>query len=224
MAVASLATAVLLAGTSDTSAQTGAAVAPTSKIGCFRGAPPPVCTSFWIVEMQAQKPVAQTRRPVLYHDEAPVRMHSFESEIEWNVGHMVNLTPTFALGGVVTLGTGAEDRLAGVKVRARRWLDPSLSLEVQAGLLRTDNRQPTPVGLTGDVRLNIRDQGSVFVRWDGLSLSSAGSPAGPYFDPGGFQQALSFGIGAGSMPAVIGTGALGLGFAIVLGLVLSDSN
>jgi len=194
------------------------------KVGCFRGHPSPSCRSFWIFEMQGQTPVVQSRRPVFYGDAPPVRMHSFESELEWNLGHMVNLTPSWALGGVVTLGTGTGDHISGAKIRARRWLNPSVSLEVQGGLLRTGNRDPAPMGVTGDLRLNIRDQGSVFVRWDGVDLVEIGAPGDYYYDPAAFAQALSVGIGVGSVPAVIGTGALGLGFAIVLGLALQDSN
>lgn len=197
---------------------------PAQKVGCFRGQPTPICRSFWIFEMQGQTPVAQSRRPIFYQDEPPVQMHSFESELEWNLGHMMNLTPSWALGGVVTLGTGTGDHISGVKARARRWLNPNVSLELQGGLLRTGNRQPAPMGVTADVRLNIRDQGSVFVRWDGVDLDELGTPGGHYYDPAAFAQAFSVGIGVGSTPAAIGTGALGLGFAIVLGLLLQDSN
>ncbi|MEX2465428.1 MAG: hypothetical protein WD995_00875 [Gemmatimonadota bacterium] len=58
----------------------------------------------------------------------------------------------------------------------------------------------------------------------GVDLVEIGAPGDDYYDPVAFAQALSVGIGLGSMPAAIGTGALGLGFAIVLGLVVRDSN
>jgi hypothetical protein len=219
------AVAVALAGgAGSAAAQVVGGPGQAQKVGCFRGQPSPICRSFWIFEMQGQTPVVQTRRPVFYQGEPPVQMHSFESELEWNLGHMVNLTPAWALGGVVTLGTGTGDHISGVKVRARRWLNPNVSLELQSGLLRTGNRHPTPLGVTADLRLNIRDQGSVFVRWDGVDLVELGAPGDNYYDPAAFAQAFSAGIGVGSMPAVIGTGALGLGFVIVLGLVLRDSN
>lgn len=214
----------LWGGAGSAAAQVGDGPVQPQKVGCFRGQPLPTCRSFWIVEMQGQTPVVQSRRPIFYWDEPPVQMHSFERELEWNLGHMVNLTPSWALGGVVTLGTGTDDHLSGVKVRARRWLDPNVSLELQGGLLRTGNRHPAPMGVTADVRLNIGDQGSVFVRWDGVDLVELGAPGGDYYDPAAFAHAFSVGIGLGSMPAVIGTGALGLGVAIVLGLALQDSN
>jgi len=214
----------LWGGAESAGAQVGDTTSEAGKVGCFRGQPIPNCRSFWIFEVQGQTPVAQSRRPVFYGDAPPVRMHSFESELEWNLGHMINLTPDWAVGGVVTVGTGTGDHISGAKVRARRWLNPSVSLEVQGGLLRTGNRDPAPMGVTGDLRLNIRDQGSVFVRWDGVNLVEIGAPGADYYDPAAFAQAFSVGIGIGSIPAVIGTGALGLGFAIVLGLALQDSN
>ncbi|HUP53778.1 MAG TPA: hypothetical protein VM198_14955 [Longimicrobiales bacterium] len=214
----------LCGGAGSAAAQVVDGPGQAQKVGCFRGQPLPSCRSFWIFEMQGQTPVVQSRRPVFYGDQPSVQMHSFETELEWNLGHMVNLAPSWALGGVVTLGTGTDNRVSGVKARARRWLNPNVSLELQGGLLRTGNRARTPVGVTADVRLNVRDQGSIFFRWDGVDLVELGAPGDDYYDPAAFAQAFSVGIGVGSMPAVIGTGALGLGFAIVLGLVLQDSN
>ncbi|MCA1791421.1 MAG: hypothetical protein LC667_16710, partial [Thioalkalivibrio sp.] len=176
----------LWGGAGNAAAQVGDEAAEAQKVGCFRGQPMPSCRSFWIFEMQGQAPVVQSERPVFYQNEPPVQMTSFESDLEWNLGHMVNLTPDWALGGVVTVGPGAEDYISGVKVRARRWLNPDVSLELQGGLLRTDNRHPTPKGVTGDVRLNIRDQGSLFVRWDGVNLVEIGSPGDDYYDPAAF--------------------------------------
>lgn len=204
-------------------AQQAPSEAGSRQVGCFRGQPLPACRSFWILEMQAQAPLVQTTRPVLYGSGQVVGLTAFDAELEWNLGHMVNVSPRFALGGVLTVGTGGAGPLSGVKVRARRWLSDDLSVEVEGGLLRSDERYPVANGATGDVRLNIRDHGSFFVRWDGVHLSSNEQPGGVYADPGGLQQALSVGAGAGSLPAVIGTGALGLGYLVLLSLFLETS-
>ena len=195
------------------------------RTGCFRGRPLPTCKSFWIVEMQGYQPLAQTTRLVSYSDGRPVEMTAFEGSLEWNVGHMVNVGPTFAIGGTLSVGShGGSGIFTGLKARARHWISEDLSLELAAGLLEAGGQYPSARGATADVRVNIRDQGAFFVRWDGVSLSGVQFPDASYFDEGGFQQAISVGAAAGSVPALIGTGALGLGYVIVLGIFLGNSS
>lgn len=195
------------------------------RIGCFRGRPLPACKSFWIVEMQGYQPLAQTTRSVSYSDGRPVEMTAFESSLEWNVGHMVNVSPTFAIGGTLSVGPhGGSGIFTGLKARARHWLSQDLSLELAGGLLDAGGDYPPASGATADIRINIRDQGAFFVRWDGVSLSDVQFPDASYFDEGGFQQAISVGASAGSVPALIATGALGLGYVILLGIYLGDSS
>jgi len=201
---------------------------PAASVGCFRGRPLPACRSFWLVEMQGSTPLAQKSRMVQWGPGNPeIRRDAINEVLEWNLGHMVNVTPTWAVGALFTLGTGNDDVLTGMKLRARRWLSRDLSLELEGGVLRTnaDNSVfPGVSGSTADLRLNIRDQGSFFVRWDGVRVP----PADPIFtqdghiDPGGFQHGISVGASAGSIPALIGTGALGLAYTILLALYLSD--
>ena len=196
----------------------------TARVGCLRGQPLPACKSFWLVEMQGYTPLAQSSRRVTYGSVQPVEIQAFESNLEWNLGHMVNLTPTFALGGTLSIGpSGGTGIFSGARLRARRWISPDWSLEVSGGLLDSDARYPSARGVTFDARVNIRDQGAFFVRWDGASLSPESFPESGHFDPGGFQQAISIGAAAGSVPALVGTGALGLGYVILLGVYLSDS-
>lgn len=190
------------------------------KIGCFRGRPLPACKSFWIVEMQGTTPLAQTTRQVAYSDGLPVPVESYESQLEWNLGHMANLNPKFALGGVITLGTPGGSLLSGIKARARRWLNDDVSIELEGGW-RTADQYPRGNGATADLRLNVRDQGSFFLAWDGKVLPRQEFP-GSFLDPGGFAQAFSVGAGLGSVPALVGTGALGLGVLIVLAILISD--
>lgn len=177
------------------------------------------------MEIQGIARVVQTGRAILTAGGFDANHDTYENVLEWNLGHMVNLGPTWALGGVVTLGTGSDGPLTGVKLRARRWLSPDLSLELEGGLLRSnahDTRFPPVNGVTADVRLNLRDQGSVFVRWDGLPLSEEHHGNG-YGDPGGFQQALSLGLGLGSTPALVGSAVTGVTIVVLFAHFLSEA-
>lgn len=196
------------------------------KVGCLRGQPLPACKSFWIVEMQGTTALLQTSRVVSYGGGYETATDAFEERLEWNLGHMVNLTPTFALGGTFTVGNGNTDALTGVRLRARRWMSRDISVEGEGGLLRTTAGGATYPGVTGvtaGLRLNIRDQGSFFVRWDGVSLPEVRQTDSWIFhDPGGFHHGLSVGASAGSVPALIGTGALGLAYTVLLALWWTD--
>lgn len=161
------------------------------QVGCFRGRPLPVCKSFWIFEMQGNAPLVQTEG---------AGGKAFDNELEWNLGHMVNVDSTYAIGGVVTVGTGNDNALTGLKLRGRRWLRSDLSLEAEGGLVWKD----ATVGGTAALRLNIRDQGSFYLRWDMLPNLAHGA-----------QHALSLGVGTGSVPALITSGAAGLAVLII---------
>lgn len=211
LAAVPLAAGLLLSGADASSAQ--------ESVGCLRGRPLPACKTFWIVEMQGSTPLAQTSRTVVYGGDIQEGSDAFDQVLEWNLGHMVNLSPTFAVGGELTLGTGNTDVLTGMRLRARRWLGKDLSVELEGGLLRTDagqSRYPGVYGGTVDVRFNIRDQGSFYVRWDALDLEEQSFDW--MFDPGGFHHALSLGASAGSVPALVGTGALGLAWTILFAI------
>lgn len=225
--VAGALVALAMSGTANSGAarqQAPAADARGGQIGCFRGKPLPACRSFWIFELQGSAPLVQTRRRVVNtFPDGPTltqRATAFESSLEWNLGHMVNVSPSWAVGGVFTAGPDGRGAFRGVKARARRWLSPDVALELEGGLLAADVQgagTPGHSGVTADVRLDIRDQGSFFVRWDGVPLREAIYPYG-YYDSGGFQQALSAGVGLGSVPALIGSTVTGLA---VLVLVIS---
>lgn len=195
------------------------------RTGCFRGRPLPACKSFWLLELQGFTPLAQTTRLVSYSDGRPVEMTAFEGTLEWNLGHMVNVSPTFAIGGTLSVGPhGGSGIFTGLKARARHWLSEDLSLELAGGLLEAGGHYPSARGATADVRINVRDQGAFFVRWDGVSLPGERHPDARYVDEGGFQQAVSVGVAAGSVPALVATGALGLGYVIFIALYLGASN
>ena len=199
-----------------------------AKVGCFRGRPLPDCKSFWIFEMQGSVPLLQTERFLYIDGNAPIGNDVFDSQLEWNVGHMVNLGETFSLGGVITVGTGNTDPLTGIRARIRRWFSTDVSLEVEAGILRsnaTDTQFPGVNGGTADIRLNIRDHGAFFVRWDVLPLPEEVYPAySSYYQPARTYYGTSVGVALGSVPAVAGTGALGVVFAVLLGMFVADSS
>ncbi len=211
------------------------------QIGCFRGRPLPACKSFWIFEMQGSAPLAQTSRTIRFYSDpdrtgfgrlSEYPRTAFESVLEWNLGHMVNMGSTYAIGGVVTGGTGNGDPLTGLKLRVRRWLHSDLSLEAEGGLLWNDANGGGPsstVGGTAALRLNIRDQGTFYLRWDMLPIAAR---SGSFYDPGdrsrgslldssGTQHALSIGVGTGSVPALITTGAAGVALAVVFALLVA---
>lgn len=202
------------------------AAQPQPKVGCLRGRPLPACKSFWILEMQGTTALVQTTRLVSHGDGYETATDAFDERLEWNLGHMVNVSPTFALGGVLTVGNGNTDALTGVRLRARRWMSRDVSVEAEGGLLRTTAGGATYPGVNGTtlgLRLNIRDQGSFFVRWDGVSIpEERRNDHWVFHDPGGFQHGLSVGASAGSVPALIGTGALGLAYTILLAIWWND--
>jgi hypothetical protein len=198
------------------------ASAAQEQIGCLRGKPLPDCRSFWVLEMQGLTPLGQTTRTVTWSgggEPYSYPVEAFSTQVEWNLGHMVNLSNGTAVGGVFTVGSGGPDPLTGLRLRGRKWLTKDLSVELEAGLLRSDlggSFYGGANGWTSDVRLNIRDQGSFFLRYDGVSVREQTDALGGHSDPGGTHHGLSVGASAGSVPALVGTGALGLAYIVLL--------
>ena len=219
LASAALTCVATLAGASGLAAQ--------AKVGCLRGQPLPACRSFWLLEMQGSTALVQTTRMVSYGGDVQAATDAFGEVLEWNLGHMVNLTPAFAVGGVFTVGSGSSDVLTGLRLRGRRWLSDDLSVELEGGLLKTTAggaAYPGKGGPTVGLRLNVRDQGSFFVRWDGVSLPEVlPTESWMHHDPGGFHHGLSVGASAGSVPALIGTGALGLAWTVFFAVYWTDN-
>ena len=131
-------------------------------MACWQGAPRPTCGGFVIVEMQGVLPLAQSQR-----GQTGSGLETFDSQLEWNVGYLGNVGNRWAVGATVSLGTGAGGVLTGLRARARRWLGPQHSLELEGGMLRTQAMfQPGDLtGVTAGVRFNVADRGSLFVRW-----------------------------------------------------------
>lgn len=198
-------------------------------IGCFRGNPLPRCKSFWIFEMQGSLPIAETSRLVDTGYNGPEETGTFDPVFEWNLGHMMNTSDEWAFGGVMTVGTGNSNPLTGLKARARRWMNPQVSVEAETGAMWSDASGfhfNSLLGGTAAVRLNIRDQGQFYLRWDVLSIPEERidrSGTREYYDPGGVQHGVSVGASVGSVPSLVGTGALGVAFVVILAIVASEN-
>ena len=174
---------------------------------CWQGAPLPACGGFFVFEMQGVMPLVQSQTRV--YD-----FRTFESYFEWNLGYMGNVGTLWAVGATVSIGAGAGDALTGLRARARRWLGPQRSLELEGGMFRSFQHGDL-TGVTAGVRFNLGDRGSLFVRWDGIDV-----PAFSSARPAGFKQALHVGVGTGSTWALATTGALGLGVLTLVAIVL----
>jgi hypothetical protein len=193
---------------------------------CWRGAPPPACGGFFLIEAQGAFPLVSSAETVSFPGGTPVERDAFESRLEWNLGYMVNVSPAWAVGGAVTLGTGSYDALTGVRARARRWLTPQMSVEVESGMLVTHAANlggARPLrGFTADARLNVGDHGSFFLRWDAVDVPAAPAYGGFVPHSGGLEQALYVGVGTGSTWTVAGTAVLGLWYAFVIAALVTS--
>lgn len=196
----------------------------TGSFACWHGAPPPTCGGFFIVEAQGVFPLVSSGRSFRIGNGHLIEQRAFESRLEWNLGYMTNVSPRWAVGGALSVGTGSYDALTGLRARVRRWLHPQLSLELQGGLVRTHAANVAGGvvdGVSADVRLNVRDHGSFFVRWDGVPV-----PQRLHWDgtllPATFENALIVGVGTGSTWTVVGSGLLGLWYlAAIAGFATS---
>ena len=205
------------------SAQAPDPSAATPRVGCFRGEPRPTCASFWLVELQGSTalyaPTVEVQTPG-----GGYRVETSGSQFDLSLGHMANVHPRWAIGGTVSLGTGADDLFTGVRARARRWLTPDFSLELETGLARGHANHtwyPSKTGFSTGVRFNIQDYGSVFVRYDRYGAMDADSVFGP-FEPRvtGPQHFVRGGVGLGSKAALVGTGAVAVGYGVLIALLL----
>lgn len=150
----------------------------------FRGKPLPECRSFWITEMGVAIGKAD------FHN----------TYITWEVGHMVNVSPRFALGGTILTAFDTEDVRVGIKARVRRWLGPRMSVELSPGVILYDHRYLSePPGWTVHVGLNYGD----WIALTGQVEKVKGLEAGRYV---GFK--------VGSYPALVGFGLSAIGAAI----------
>jgi hypothetical protein len=207
------------------SAQAPDSSASAPRVGCFRGETRPTCASFWLIELQGSTALLAPNYLVQEADYS-YRVDESEAQYELTLGHMANLNRDWAVGGAVSLGTGADDAFTGFRGRVRRWVSPDLSLEFEAGLARDRGNygwySPT-TGFSTGLRFNIQDYGSVFVRYDGYRAVDPDSFFGPYESSfAGSRHFVRGGVGLGSKAAVAGTGLLAVGYVVLLGIVLAS--
>lgn len=202
--------------------QTAAGEAPAAF--CWQGQALPACRGFVIFELEGAWAVAST---TVVHESsaASTEYPVFRDELKWHLGAMRNVSEDWALGATLSLGTGSPGPLTGIRVRARRWLRPPMSAELELGAVDTGINDRfgsgSGWGPTFGARLNMRDQVSVFARWEG-AYAEAGSDT--YFErEAGFHQGLYVGASAGSMVALGGTVVLGA-VALWIAYALSQSD
>lgn len=190
---------------------------------CWRGKALPACRSFALFELEGGLAVAST---TFVHESSVVTTEypAFVNELKWHLGAMRNLTDEWALGATLSLGSGSPSAVTGIRVRARRWLNPPMSAELEAGAVDTgiNDRFGSGVGWgpTVGARLNMGDHLSVFTRWEG-AYAQAGSDLN-FHRESGFHQGLYVGASAGSTVAVAGSAALGA-LALWVAYVLSQT-
>ena len=178
---------------------------------CWRGKALPACRSFALFELEVARAVASTK--ILHQREGQTftEYPFFGNELTWNLGAMRNMSQEWALGGTVSLGTGSPGILTGMRLRARRWLSPPGSAELEAGIFSTGINQRVGSGMswgpTVGVRLNVADRFSVVSRWE-AAHASAGSD-GFFEREAGLHHGLYLGASAGGTIAVAGTAVIG---------------
>ena len=212
---------VLIGAGGTLAAQVPDSATTVPRVGCLRGEPRPMCASFWLIELQGSTTLMSPSYWV-HGPDYSFRIDESEAVYELTLGHMSNLDLRWAVGGGVSLGTGANDAFTGVRGRVRRWLTPNLSVELEAGLARGRGHYgwyaPT-TGFSTGLRFNIQDYGSAFVRYDGYGAGDPDTAQGP--PPAGAASRSHFvrgGIGLGSKAAIVGTGVVVVGYGVLFAL------
>ncbi len=192
---------------------------PDYASGCLQGSPLPDCVSFWIVEWQRSTALVRPSWTDPGFGEDPPETEAPAAMLEWTVGYMSNRSDRWALGGAVSLGFATDLGITGFRARARRWLNPSLSLSVETGLARSTALRGAYARGSGPsvgLRLDADDNVAVFARYDrvkAIPLGHAGS-----MPPGGHHEYLRLGAGVGGKAALIGTGVM-LGVMTAVGVI-----
>jgi len=146
---------------------------------CFRGRSPPVCRSFWITDASGGFEYVNGRT---------------ERYVAADLGWMRRVSDRTAVGGTVGVGYNGEGFVA-LRPRLRRWITPTIGLDVAVGVRWTPGRIET-VELLGGMSVG---------EWVGVV-------AGPTFDLG--QPGLGL-VAAGRASSYAGLAGY-LGGALVL--------
>ena len=131
---------------------------PKYKTTCFRGRPLSRCKSFWILEFSYLQRL-DTKPSGWVHQ-------SGTWYLTGDIGHMVNISQSTALGATLFLGGDDDSGRMGIIPRFRYWFGPGNSgsrpvrLDISAGPLLsiTDNYlEPKTPGFMGNISLNFED-------------------------------------------------------------------
>lgn len=116
------------------------------------------------------------------------RSSELDAPYEWEIGLLVNRSPTHAAGATVVLGMDGEGIRTAIKGRYRRWLGRYAALDASGGMAYARRDQAGPFetdpafGVTGDLAVGLTDLVSVGVRadlmWSGLDRGPAGATYG----------------------------------------------
>jgi len=180
------------------------------RAACFRIRPAPACRSYWLVEVQGVVPVASSTQSDAIRGTVSV---FDDNNLEFNLGHMLNVASELSLGGAVTLGSGSGGVPDGVRARVRWWMAPAVSLELEGGVLRTNLGSWVGSPLMGPsmgLRANLLDVGAVLLRYDRVDVPSDGRWSG------GPASSLSLGASASSGHAVVVSAIIGLGLTVLM--------
>ncbi len=204
---------VLLGVSSPVQGQGGASQA--GRFVCFRIHPLPECRSYWIVEVQGVFPVASSAQGYRYVVGDPENQRDVfeDNNLEINLGYMLNATPSVSLGAALAVGSGSGGVPDGARARLRWWATRVASVEIEAGMVRTNLGSwiGSPVtGPSAGARLNYRDIGSVLVRFDRIRI-----PADELWS-GGAASGISVGASASSGGALVTGALIGLGLIVLV--------
>ena len=154
------------------------------RAGCFQPRPLPACGSYWVLEMAALLHLGGTAETFQAAPEGPAEsIRAYGPHLSWELGYMANVGGRTALGGTLLLGVGGPAERVGAKLRYRRWLGGSSSVEVAPGVLyaRVDGFSQRPgYGFTGDVRLGPDDRYAFVLRYEHLRTERLGTADGLY--------------------------------------------
>jgi len=203
-----------------------------SKKYCWRGQPIPACDRFLLTEFGFYRSIVQPAATVTYSwypdstQQSSYQIRDTPWNFTWEVGGMVNANARTAVGATILLGANDDGGTVGIKARYRRWLNSDgIALDVGAGVRTSQSDRGTnatylgpssstftdqapPPAFTGDVAINARDYVSLVARVDIARFDNR------------YQPNISLGVRAGSIPAVIGTGALATTYAALITLFL----
>ncbi len=106
-------------------AGSAAAQTPSRTHDCYRGRPLPPCRSFWITEFGLLGRLNALPEP----------RTTVDPFFRWEVGGMQNRNERTAFGATIVIEADDLGSRYGITPRYRRWLAPSLALDLSAGVL-----------------------------------------------------------------------------------------